>query len=179
MKRISMAVAICTHGNVIGKGNALPWGKISADLRHFRKLTLGRAVIMGRRSHEDILAINGAPLADRLSIVLTRNLDYRAPGCVVAHDAETALRIAESVHTWHKHEEIVIAGGAEVYRDFFPRCDRLHVTYVDYPFEGDVCFPDISPLVWHETKHSARFTHIDSSGLQYECWFATLDRRYP
>lgn len=129
------------RGRVIGKDNAVPW-RMPADLRHFRRVTMGKPIIMGRRTYESI----GRPLDGRKNIVLTRDPTFAAEGVEVARSIEEALALAGDV------EEAVIMGGADVYAQLLPRADRLYLTEIDAGFDGDRFFPEIDPSEWHEVE---------------------------
>ncbi len=128
---LALVVAM-SHDGLIGREGALPW-RLPRDLKHFRKLTWGKPIIMGRKTHEAL----GRPLPGRINIVLTRRLDYQAEGCMVAHDRAEALTLAESTGA----AEAMIVGGSEVYREFLPLHPTIHLTLVEGQFEGDVFFP--------------------------------------
>ncbi|MGD2055688.1 MAG: dihydrofolate reductase [Gammaproteobacteria bacterium] len=136
--KISLVVAM-TADRVIGRGNQLPW-HLPADLRHFRKLTTGKAIIMGRKTHESI----GRPLPERTNIVVTRNAAYRAPGCIVVHSLEEALQAAA------RHGEAMVIGGADLYRQALPGADSLYITLIRHEFEGDTFFPALEDAEWRE-----------------------------
>jgi len=127
--RISLIVALDRHG-LIGIGNALPW-RLPADLRRFRHLTIGKPIIMGRKTFEHL----GRPLPERTNIVLTRQTDVNFPGCLIAPTVAEAIERAGPV------EEIMIIGGAEIYRLALPMVERMYVTVVSGQFEGDCYFP--------------------------------------
>src|SRR5690554_8168621 len=118
-KNIVSLMAALGEGMVIGKGNALPW-HLPSDLRYFRRVTMGKPVIMGRRTLDSL----GKPLDGRTNIVLTRQRDYVAAGVEVAHDLEEALALAGDA------PEIMILGGGKVYAEFLPRADRMYLTVV-------------------------------------------------
>lgn len=156
-------IAALTPDYVIGQGNALPW-RIPADLRHFKQTTLGKPVIMGRRNYLSI----GRPLPDRQNIVVTRQLGFHAPGCEVAGDLEEALQAAGGA------PEIMIIGGAEIYRAFLPRADRLYLTWVETRIPGDTWFPEFHPEHWTVTAEHHQRAGDDTP---YPLHFQTLDRR--
>ena len=135
---------------VIGDEKGIPW-HLPGDLKRFRKLTLGKPIVMGRTTFEHI----GRPLDKRTNIVLTRRMDYRPEGVLVAHSVEEALRLAGDV------EELVIVGGGEVYRAFLPFVNRLYLTFVDYEFPGTAYFPAEIPAprgyTWRETHRGQNF----------------------
>lgn len=125
------------RNRLIGSGGRLPW-HLPADLKHFKQTTLGKPVVMGRRTHQSI----GKPLPERTNIVLTRNAGYRAPGCIVVASLEQAIEAAAGA------QEIMIIGGAELYRRTLPRADRLYLTRVEGEFEGDTWFPQFDADEW-------------------------------
>ncbi|MEA2093665.1 MAG: dihydrofolate reductase [Pseudomonadota bacterium] len=138
--KISIVVAMAANC-VIGRDNQLPW-HFPADLRHFKKITIGKPVIMGRKTHESI----GRALPERTNIVMTRNADYVAPGCVVVHSLEEAFRVAAH------NEEVMVIGGAEFYRQVLPEADTLYLTKIHHEFEGDTFFPELNSTEWREVE---------------------------
>jgi dihydrofolate reductase len=133
---ISLVVAASTN-NVIGSDGGLPW-HLPDDLKHFKRLTVGKPVIMGRRTFESI----GRPLPDRRNIVMTRDAVYAAEGCDVVTSVDEALDLVEDA------DEVMIIGGGQVYRDFLPHADRIYLTRVQADVEGDTYFPDIDEAGW-------------------------------
>jgi dihydrofolate reductase len=129
--KVSLVVAMSRDG-LIGRGGGLPW-RLPRDLKHFRRLTWGKPIVMGRRTHESI----GRPLPGRTNIVLSRREDYAAEGCLVARDREEALGLAATTGA----DEAMVIGGCEVFRDFLPLASALHATVVKGEFTGDVFFP--------------------------------------
>jgi dihydrofolate reductase len=138
--RVSLVVAASDNG-VIGRDNGLPW-HLPADLRHFKHLTLGCPVLMGRRTHESI----GRPLPGRLNLVLTRDTGYRTQGCRVVHDFAGARNAAGDA------PELMVIGGEAVYREALPQADRIHLTRVHTRLEGDAHFPELDSGEWRETE---------------------------
>ena len=134
--KVSLVVAASTN-NVIGRDRGLPW-HLPDDLRHFKRLTVGKPVVMGRRTYESI----GRPLPDRQNIVMTRDADYVAEGCDVVTSVDEALDAARGA------EEVMVIGGGQVYRDFLPRADRIYLTRVQAEVEGDTYFFDIDRTRW-------------------------------
>jgi len=132
-------IAAVANNNIIGSQNKLIW-HISEDLKHFKKLTTGHSVIMGRKTFQSI----GKPLKDRMSIIVTRHKKLEAPGCKVAHSIEEALEMVK------KEQEVYIAGGAEIYQQCIqlPELSRMHITRVFADFEGDAYFPVIDQDKW-------------------------------
>lgn len=141
---ISQIVAM-TENRVIGRDNAMPW-HLPADLAHFKQTTLGKPIVMGRKAHEAI----GRPLPGRRNIVMTRNPDYAAAGCDVAHSAEQALAAAGDV------EEVAIIGGEDIYRLFLPMTDRIHLTLIHTELEGDTWFPSLDERHWRVAEERER-----------------------
>ncbi len=162
--RVSL-IAAMAENRVIGVNNTLPW-RLPADLKHFRRVTTGHHVIMGRRNYESI----GKPLPDRTNIVVTRNPDYRAPGCLVKHSLEDALAVAQD------DPEIFVIGGAEIYRQALDRANRLYLTLVHARIQGDTYFPPFDEKHWRET---ARERHEPDERNPYACTFLVYDRIKP
>ena len=146
MKHPAIAIVVAMAENrVIGRDGGLPW-RLSADLARFRALTMGKPIIMGRRTHESI----GRALDGRRNIVVTRHPDYQAPGCLVATSLEAAFEAASSA------EEISVIGGAGIYEQALPFASRMHLTLVHASIDGDVQFPDIEPGEWQEISRVER-----------------------
>lgn len=150
-------------GRVIGRDNALPW-KLPADMKRVRALTMGKPLIMGRRTYESI----GRPLEGRTSIVLTRDPGFGPAGVLVARDADEALALAGDA------AEAIVFGGAEVFRQFLPRADRLYITEIDADIPGDRAFPAIDEREWREVERE-EFAADERNPHPYR--FLTLDRR--
>jgi dihydrofolate reductase len=155
-------IAAMAENRVIGRENRLPW-RLSADLRRFKSLTMGKPVIMGRKTYESI----GKPLPGRSNIVVTRDPDYRAPGCRVVHSLEQALEAAAG------HDEVMVIGGAELYRQTLERAERMYLTLVKTEVDGDALFPDIQPQQWRELEHAS---HRADEKNEYDYDFVTLER---
>lgn len=136
--KISIIVAISSN-RVIGNRNALPW-HLPADLKHFKSVTMGKPMIMGRKTWTSI----GRPLPGRRSIVVTRDPLFRAEGCEIAHSLDAALKLAGPV------DEVVVIGGAQVFREALPLADRIYLTVIDHVFQGDVYFPPVDATHWRE-----------------------------
>ncbi|MFP4599198.1 MAG: type 3 dihydrofolate reductase [Persicimonas sp.] len=134
-------IAACDLQMTIGKDNDLPW-RLPADLRYFKTTTMGKPVIMGRRTFESL----SGPLVGRLNVILTRQQDYAADGVEIAHSVDEALEIAGDEAA--EHEELMILGGARVYQQFLPISDRLYLTVVYDRFEGDTFFPAFDMDQW-------------------------------
>lgn len=134
--RVSLIAALAEN-RVIGRDNRLPW-RLPADLRRFKRLTLGKPILMGRKTWESLPGL----LPERRHIVLTRDLAYQAPGCVLAHSLDDALAAAGEA------PELMVIGGAELYRQLLPRADRLYLTLVRAEIPGDALFPPWDPAQW-------------------------------
>ena len=138
-----------SENRVIGDNNQLPW-HLPADLKHFKTLTEGHPVLMGRKTHEAI----GIPLPNRTNIIITHNADYQAPGCLVVTSLEKAMACTATLSS----PEIFIIGGAQVYQQFLPQIERIYLTIVHEEFDGDVYFPEMDTAAWQEierTRHEA------------------------
>lgn len=166
--RISLVVAM-TADRVIGRSGTLPW-RLPADLRRFRRLTLGHPVIMGRKTHESI----GKPLDGRWNIVLTRQRDYTAPGCDVVHTPDAALAAARVAGEAGAAPEAMIIGGAALYTAFLSRAERLYVTLVHARIEGDTYFPAYDAGAWTEVERSEQPPDAHNP---HPCSFLVLERR--
>ena len=140
-----LIVAVADNG-VIGQRGRLPW-RLKSELAHFRRVTMGKPVVMGRKTFLSI----GQPLAGRTNIVVSRDASFAAPGAVVAPDIETALTVARGDALRRAATEIAVIGGAEVYAQTMPLADRLLVTRVHLRPEGDTKFPAVDLDVWQET----------------------------
>jgi len=157
---VTLVVARATNG-VIGRDGDLPW-RISADLKHFKKVTMGSAMIMGRRTFDSLPKV----LPGRRHIVLTRDRNWSAPGAEVAHSVDEALSLAES-------EPISIIGGAEIFELFLPHADRLELTEVLGEIAGDTFMAD--PRTTGEWREVAREAH-PAEGDTPAFTFVTLER---
>jgi dihydrofolate reductase len=149
MSRIALIAAVARN-RVIGGDNRLLW-RIKADLRHFRDLTLGKPVIMGRKTFVSI----GRPLPGRDNIVVTRDEDFRADGVRIVRSLDDARDLAEALAAGRLVSEIMVAGGAEIYDQMIGRADRLYITEIELDADGDARFPEIDPKVWSETSRRA------------------------
>ena len=137
-----MAVVAMAENRVIGCNNQLPW-RLPADLRHFKAVTMGKPVIMGRKTYESI----GRPLPGRLNIVVTRDSQWQTPGCTVVRSLEKALAVAGETSA-----DICVIGGSELYRQLLPQVHRIYLTIVHHTFLGDAYFPELSPSDWREVE---------------------------
>ncbi len=159
---LSIVVAMAEN-RVIGNNNQLPW-HLPADLRHFKTLTMGKPILMGRKTHESI----GRALPGRQNIVVTRQRGYQAEGCMVTLSVDAALAACADA------AEVMLIGGAQLYRELLPRSTRIYLTLVHAIIAGDTLFPAIDPAAWHET---ARADHPADEKNAYPFSFVTLQRR--
>jgi dihydrofolate reductase len=150
-------------GRAIGRAGELPW-RLSADLQRFKRLTMGHAIVMGRKTLESI----GRALPGRSSIVITRQTDYQPPaGVLVAHDLPAALRLAAA------DDEIFIIGGGEIYHLALPLADRLYLTLVEAEIAGDTFFPDVDLSQWRLTQETH---HAADERNEHPHWFRVYER---
>lgn len=139
-----MIISIITamdKNRLIGTGDGLPWN-LPADLKHFFRMTLGKPVLMGRKTYETV----GQPLKNRINVVLTRDRGYQAEGCIAANSIDEALAAVKT------HKEVMICGGAPIYAQFLPRAERIYMTLIHHCFEGNTYFPAFNLDDWHEDK---------------------------
>lgn len=155
-------IAAMDKNRVIGSNNELPW-RLPSDLRRFKSVTMGKSVVMGRKTYESI----GKPLVGRHNIVVTRDREYLAKGCTVVHSIDEALLAAEG-------EEVMVIGGAQLYEQLLPRADRLYLTIIDAEFPGDAYFPAIDPDRWQEVR---REPNTPDKKNQYAFDFVVMERR--
>ncbi|MEM7764844.1 MAG: dihydrofolate reductase [Pseudomonadota bacterium] len=159
---LSMIVAVADNG-VIGKGNELPW-RLSADLRYFKQRTLGKPIIMGRKTWESI----GRPLPGRENVVVTRDSEYRADGATLFHSLDDAIA------AYAKEPEIMVIGGASIYELALPLISRLYLTRVHINVDrGDAFFevPDLAE--WQQRCHR----YLSGEQGQPDCTFEVYDRK--
>lgn len=161
--RISLIAAVAENG-VIGREGGLPW-RIPEDLKFFKATTLGKPVIMGRKTYISI----GKPLPGRLNIVLTRDRTWHAQGVSTTHDLDRALRIAQDSGA----DEAMIIGGADIYEMALPMADRIYLTRIEREFEGDALFPSLDPQDWKEVARAAK----TAGDVPFDYCFVTLERR--
>ena len=161
---ISLLVARAQNG-VIGRDNALPW-RLPADLRRFKRLTMGKPMLMGRRTFESI----GRALPGRVNLVLTRDPAWQAPGAVAVHSLDEAFQHAGSA------AELVGIGGAELFRLVLPFAEHVYLTDVHAVIAGDTRFPELAPGEWRELEYSAHAADADHA---HAMTFRTLKRRVP
>jgi dihydrofolate reductase len=158
---ISIIAAMSTD-RVIGIGNRLPW-RLPADLKHFKTLTVGKPIVMGRKTWESLPGL----LPERPHIVISSNLEYTAEGCTLVGSIEQALAAAGDV------PEVMIVGGATLYQQMIPFADRMYLTLVHTHIEGDAWFPEFEPNQWRELS---REEHVADERNPYDYTFLTLER---
>lgn len=162
--KISLIVAMSSN-RAIGLDGRMPW-HLSADLRRFKRITLGKPILMGRKTHQAI----GRPLPGRENLVVSRAIGYEAEGCLVFADIDAALAHCQD------HEEVFVIGGAELYRALLDRADCLYLTCIDQDFVGDTFFPEIDAKAWREVESEA----IDNDPtVDFRYRFLTLSRAAP
>ncbi len=162
MKNISIIVAVAEN-NVIGSNNQLIW-HISEDLKRFKALTTGHHVIMGRKTFESI----GKPLPRRVNVVLTRDQNFKVDGCLIASTLDEAINLCEG------DDQVFIIGGGELYRLALPIAEKLYLTRIHKPFEGDVFFPEINEDEW-VIESEQKGQPSENNGIQYT--FVNLVRK--
>jgi len=157
---IVSVIAAMARNRVIGIDNTLPW-RLSEDLKHFKALTMGHHIIMGRKTYESI----GKPLPGRTTVIVTRDLAYRVEGCLTAHSLDAAIAACAG------DAEVFFVGGAELYAQVLPRADRLYLTEIQADYAGDAHFPEFDRVLWRE---AVRRENVNSEGLGYH--FVTYQR---
>ncbi|MGJ8688855.1 MAG: dihydrofolate reductase [Gammaproteobacteria bacterium] len=157
-----------SRNRTIGRNNALPW-HLSEDLQYFKRVTMGKPIIMGRKTYESI----GRPLPGRANIVITKDLDFTAPGIKVVHSLEDARALAESIALIDGADEAVIIGGAQIYALALPVADRLYLTQVHAEVEGDAHFPVFDLTQWEEL---GREDFLAAGPNPYDYSFVVLER---
>lgn len=160
--KVSLIVAMAANG-VIGRGNRLPW-KLPADLARFKRLTMGHPIIMGRKTYESL----GKPLPGRTNIVVSRQPDFHAEGCLVAHSLEEALARSKG------DEEVFVIGGAQLFEQALKVATRMYLTEIHEAFPGDVHFPPLDRSQWHEVSREE--TPADAE-RPFAYSFVTLEKR--
>lgn len=156
-------VSAMDRNRLIGRDNALPWS-LPADLAHFKKTTMGKPVLMGRLTYESI----GRPLPGRTNVVVSRDPDFVAEGCLVVHSINDAFAKAGDV------DEVCIMGGASFYAQTLPLADRMYLTIIDDTFAGDAWFPLYSEDDWLEVS---REDHEPDEKNPHHYSFLTLERK--
>jgi dihydrofolate reductase len=158
--RVTLSIVVAMADNrVIGRDNGLPW-RLPDDLKRFKELTMGKPMVMGRKTYDSI----GRPLPGRTTIVVSRQKDLQIPSCIVVTSIDAAIRAAGHA------PEITLVGGAQLYREALPQVDRIYLTRVHADVEGDTFFPQLEPREWRETivashpaddRHAYAFTYVN------------------
>ena len=161
MPSVVLIAAIAENG-IIGRGNALPW-RLKSDMQHFRALTMGKPVVMGRKTFLSI----GKPLPGRTTIVVSRDARFTAPGVVVAPGIDFALAVARGDALRRNADAIIVAGGADIYEQTLALATALAITHVHKAVDGDARFPAIDPTLWRESAREER-----PAGAEDEAAFA-------
>ena len=156
-------IAAMDRNRLIGNDNQLPW-HLPADFAYFKSVTMGKPIIMGRKTYESI----GKPLPGRSNIVLTRNPDIKFEGVECVDSFAEALALVADA------EEVMVIGGSTIYEMLLPQVNRLYFTYVDAEFEGDAWFPEFDNNQWQETESVMK--KADEKNL-YDCRFVTLEKK--
>jgi dihydrofolate reductase len=168
MIRLAVIVAAAENG-VIGRNNALPW-HLPQDLRYFKRVTMGKPIVMGRKTFESI----GRPLPGRTNIVITRNPDFTAQGVRVVASLDEALRLAGDIALIDGARELVVIGGAEIYKASIPLAGRLYITEVHATVQGDAFLPEID---WSQWREIGREHHVASDANPYDYSLVIYDRQ--
>lgn len=160
-------IAAMARNRVIGRDNQLPW-RISADLKHFKQMTLGKPIVMGRKTFESI----GRPLPGRTNIVVSRQPGYAPAGVTVVASTEAAVQAAQDVARSDGADEVMIIGGEQLYRSLLPFTRRLYLTEVDCEVAGDAWFPPLESGDWRELERQ----NAEEGDWQFS--FVTLERTF-
>ena len=166
---VVFVVAVAENG-VIGRNGQLPW-RMPTDLKRFRKGTMGKPVVMGRKTYESLRK----PLDGRDNIVITRQENFAAPGIHVTASVEEALALARKLAGARKVDEIAVIGGAEIFRAALPFADRIYLTVVKACPEGDTVLEPFDAVLWRETSREAL---PQSANDQFAADFVVLDRAH-
>lgn len=161
---ISHIVAM-DQNRVIGKDNRLPW-HLPADLAHFKKITMGHAIVMGRKTFESI----GRPLPGRENVVVTRNRAFQAEGCTVLHSLEAIFQFAAK-----RGDEVFVIGGAELFQATLPFADRLYITKIEASFPGDTFYPAFDESEWQLVSYAKG---IKDEKNRYDYAFTVYERKH-
>lgn len=166
--KLALIVAMAQN-RVIGIDNKMPW-YLPNDLKYFKAVTMGKPVIMGRKTHESI----GRPLPGRTNIVITRDTSYQTEGCKIVHSLAEAIKLAESICLIDGADEVIVMGGAQIYGLALADADRLYLTEVHANVEGDAFFPEVDKQLWQEV---AREDYKAEGPNPYDYSFLALDKK--
>jgi dihydrofolate reductase len=162
--KVALIVAV-SQNNVIGRDNQLPW-HLPEDLQYFKSVTMGKPILMGRKTYDSI----GRPLPGRTNIVITRDPSWAAEGVVVVNSLEDAISAGAEACEAADSDEVMVIGGAQIYRDCLPIAEKLYLTKVEAEVDGDAFFPKIDMDQWHKIsekepktvdKHPYRFLILE------------------
>jgi dihydrofolate reductase len=169
MKHRLIAVAAVARNGVIGSGNSLPW-RLSSDLKRFKAITMGKPLIMGRRTWDSV----GRPLPGRKTVVLTRDAGFGAEGALAARTPQEAVALAGELADEMGVSEIIVAGGGEIYAALLDETDAVELTEIELDAAGDAFFPRLDPAQWVEIRRERA-----ERGLRDDADFTyvTLERR--
>ncbi len=176
---ISIIAAIAKN-RVIGKNNRLPW-HLPADLKRFKQITMGKPVIMGQKTFESI----GKPLPGRTNIVLTWDKNFNPKGCIISHSIQEALKVVNNLPPAENFnssrgldipltKEVIICGGASIYKQFLPLTHKMYLTLIEADFDGDAFFPEFN---WQEWQEIERIENQPNKENPYKFTFITLKRK--
>lgn len=165
MMTLSIIVAMANN-HAIGKDNRLLW-RLPEDLRYFKRITIGKPVVMGRKTFESI----GRPLPERTNIVITRQTGWQHEGVEVAHTVDSALAAARLLIA--EGDEVMVIGGAEIYREVLPKADKLYLTRVNVSLDGDAFFPELNFAQWQKIRQDDFFM---ADGHPYDYSFCVFER---
>jgi dihydrofolate reductase len=142
MTKIALIAAAAGSRQVIGDNAKIPW-HFKTDFQHFKNVTMGHPVLMGRVTYQSILASLGKPLPGRRNMVITRDKNFHDPRIDIFYDVKTALDAAASA------QKIFVIGGQQIYEQTLPLADEIYLTHIDHPYEGDAFFPQLPTAEWH------------------------------
>ncbi|OHA41707.1 MAG: hypothetical protein A3G59_03170 [Candidatus Taylorbacteria bacterium RIFCSPLOWO2_12_FULL_47_20] len=162
---VSLIAAVAKNGAIGNKGK-IPW-RLSDDMKYFATVTNGHTVIMGRKTYESILKHLGKPLPNRTNIVVTKQENFNASGCIIAENLDAAIKAVLS-------EKIFVIGGSQIYEAALPFADKLYITHVDAETDGDAFFPKIDHRKWVKTWEEC---HTKDDKNDYNYCFAIYERR--
>lgn len=168
-EKVKLALIVAMSDNrVIGNKNQLPW-RLSGDLRYFKSTTMGKPIIMGRKTYDSI----GRLLPGRANIIVTRNAHFAVDGAIVVNTLEAAIGQARAIAEHDDVDEVMCIGGAQLYHEILPYIDRLYLTAVHAKIEGDAFFPELKVGHWQERKHES---YKADSENDYDYTFIVMDR---
>ena len=150
------------HNRVIGRNGDLPW-QLPVDLRHFKSVTMGKPIIMGRKTFESI----GRPLPGRKNIVVTRRAKFASDGVMISNNLTAAIALGKAIASEDNVDEIMIIGGGEIYAKALSHADRLYLTEVHTYIDGDTFFPALDPGLWREKSRTSHAAEGDKPGFDF------------